>query len=305
MPQTSPRSVPIVQVDAFTTTPFAGNPAAVCLLDAPRPDTWLQALAAEMNLSETAFLEALDAREDADFALRWFTPATEVELCGHATLASAHVLWDGGRVPGDRPVRFTTASGVLTCVREPSSAPGVSSDSAAGSPLIWMDFPAQPATELGGEERSALDRDLTRALGAPPVRVARSRFDLLVELGSEEAVRGLEPDMAGLAQVEARGLIVTAPGANGGDGGDGGGGEELRHDFVSRFFAPRVGVPEDPVTGSAHCCLAPWWSERLGRANLTGYQASRRGGAVRTELQGERVRLGGAAITVFTGEVLI
>lgn len=282
-------SIPIAQVDAFATGPFTGNPAAVCQLSSPRPDHWLQSVAAEMNLSETAFLLPAGDGDEARFGLRWFTPATEVELCGHATLASAHVLWDIGRVPAGEAIRFDTASGVLTCVRdEAPPADGAGS----GGPLVWMDFPAQPATELAGDERRALGAELTRVLGAAPVRIGRSRFDLLVELDTEKTVRGLAPDMAGLAAVDARGVIVTASGP----GGEG-------HDFVSRFFAPRVGVPEDPVTGSAHCCLAPWWTERLGRERLTGYQASRRGGVVRTELRRTRVRLGGAAVTVFTGEL--
>jgi PhzF family phenazine biosynthesis protein len=294
--QDPPRpSIPIFQVDAFAAGPFSGNPAAVCLLPSPRPDDWLQSVAAEMNLSETAFLLPSGGDDGARFGLRWFTPATEVELCGHATLASAHSLWESGRVPAGAAIRFDTASGELTCELE-ESAPVPAGAGGAG-PSIWMDFPAQPATELAGEERGVLVDGLSRALGAPPVRIARSRFDLLVELGSEATVRGLRPDMVGLAAVDARGVIVTAAGEEGGEGED--------HDFVSRFFAPRVGVPEDPVTGSAHCCLAPWWAERLGRARLTGYQASRRGGVVRTELRGNRVRLGGAAVTVFTGELSV
>ena len=298
MSPTTPRaprpSSPIAQVDAFATGPFSGNPAAVCRLSSPRPDHWLQSVAAEMNLSETAFLLPVlrsTGSDEARFGLRWFTPATEVELCGHATLASAHVLWESGRVPAGEAIRFDTASGVLTCVRDEARA----EEGAAGAgTLIWMDFPAQPATEPAGDERRALEAALARVLGAPPVRIGRSRFDLLVELDSEETVRGLAPDMAGLAAVDARGVIVTAAGSRGAE-----------HDFVSRFFAPRVGVPEDPVTGSAHCCLAPWWTQRLGRERLTGYQASRRGGVVRTELRGARVRLGGAAVTVFTGELSI
>ncbi len=288
----TPAAFPVAQIDAFATGPFEGNPAAVCLLASPsddRPDAWLQAVAAEMNLSETAFLRPLADGDGATFGLRWFTPATEVALCGHATLASAHFLWQGGHVPASAPIRFETASGTLTCVREAAGPEGEGA-------LIWMDFPAKPATELSGAERRSLEAVLGPALGRPQggiARIARSQFDLLVELGAEEAVRALQPDMAGLEAVEARGIIVTAAARPAAEG--------AAHDFVSRFFAPRVGVPEDPVTGSAHCVLAPWWSGRLGRDRLTGIQVSRRSGVVRTVLDGERVRLGGGAVTVLTG----
>jgi len=273
--------IPLAQVDAFTDRPFAGNPAAVCLLPAARPADWLQDVAREMNLSETAFL----VPQTDGYALRWFTPATEVALCGHATLASAHYLWESGRASAEAPIRFETASGILTCTL--TGAGG----GADGAPIVWMDFPAQPPTELSADEAGPLAAALADALGADPVRVGRSRFDLLVELASEAAVRGLEPDRVALEAIEARGVIVTAAAGDPSAG----------YDFVSRFFAPRVGVPEDPVTGSAHCCLSPWWSARLGRERLTGYQASRRGGTVRTVLDGDRVRLGGRAVTVFTG----
>ena len=290
--------IPIAQVDAFTDRPFAGNPAAVCLLPeqraAPGDDSWFQAVAAEMNLSETAFLVRRAGTGEPGggrYGLRWFTPATEVDLCGHATLASAHLLWEAGHVPSEMPVRFETRSGSLTCERSGSE------DGAT----VWMDFPAQPAEELGGDEARALGEELAAALGAEPARLARNRFDLLAELPSEEAVRSLRPDLARLAEIEARGVIVTAAAeAGGADAGSSG-----QHDFVSRFFGPRVGVPEDPVTGSAHCCLAPWWSARLGRESLVGFQASRRGGVVRTELAGPRVRLGGRAVTVLTGELRV
>lgn len=260
-------SLRIVQVDAFTDRPFQGNPAAVCLLPEPREDTWLQAVAREMNLSETAFL----LREGDGFRLRWFTPAVEVDLCGHATLASAHALWEGGHAGHDEILRFHTRSGLLTAERD--------------GEWITLDFPAKP------EEETAAPAELARALGAEPVYVGKSHFDLLVELDSEAAVRALEPDIGMLRALPARGVIVTSRASTPG------------FDFVSRFFAPRVGVDEDPVTGSAHCCLGPYWQKRLGRDSFTAYQASARGGTVRVELHGDRVRLGGQAVTVLQAEL--
>jgi len=224
-------------------------------------------VAAEMNLSETAFLYP-----HADgWSLRWFTPAVEVDLCGHATLASAHVLWEWEHLHHGETARFQTRSGLLTARREGG--------------WIVMDFPSMPPREVAAPE------GLARALGVEPVHVGMSRFDLLVEVGTADEVRALRPALALLRQVEARGVIVTAR-------GDGGG-----HDFVSRFFAPRVGVDEDPVTGSAHCVLAPYWAGRLGRDALVGYQASRRGGVVRVRTAGDLVQLGGQAVTVLRGEL--
>lgn len=258
---------PIVQVDAFTDRPFAGNPAAVCILQGPREESWMRDVAAEMNLSETAFLHRLDD----GWSLRWFTPAVEVDLCGHATLASAHVLWQDGLLPPDVPARFHTRSGLLTAARQGS--------------WISMDFPAKP------EQQAPAPDGLEQALGVRPVYTGRSAFDWLVEVESEAVVRALTPDMGLLARVDARGVIATARA----DGGE--------YDFVSRFFAPRVGVPEDPVTGSAHCVLAPFWAGRLGRDELTGFQASRRGGIVKVRMAGDRVMLGGQAVTVMRGEL--
>jgi len=258
----------IVQADAFSDRRFAGNPAAVCVLEEARPDAWMQDVAREMNLSETAFLTPADD----GFGLRWFTPAVEVDLCGHATLASAHVLWEDGHLPPGQTARFHTRSGLLTA--EWSEG------------WIWMDFPASPPRAAEPQP------ELLRALGAEPRWVGTSRFDMLVELESERAVRTLEPDIARLRRVPTRGVIVTAR-------ADGGGA-----DFVSRFFAPAVGVDEDPVTGSAHCVLAPFWAERLGRDELTGFQASARGGTVRVRMRGERVLLGGQAVTVMRGELV-
>jgi len=259
--------LPLIQVDAFTDTPFAGNPAAVCLLDGARDDAWLQAVGAEMNLPETAFLTAA-----ADgFGLRWFTPTTEVDLCGHATLAAAHVLWELGRVAPEAAARFHTRSGVLTAIRRDG--------------WIELDFPAEPASVA--EAPAAL----AAALGAGAKWTGRNRFDWLVEVESAARVRALTPDLARLATVPTRGVIVTAPS------------DDARFDFVSRFFAPRAGVNEDPVTGSAHCALGPYWGERLGKRELLAYQASARGGVVRVRVSGDRVSLGGQAVTVLQGEL--
>lgn len=261
--------IPIIQVDAFTAEPFAGNPAAVCILSAPRPDAWMQQVAREMNLSETAFL--VPREEGTSFDLRWFTPAAEVDLCGHATLASAHVLWEDGHLPAGTTAHFYTRSGLLTARQQDG--------------WITMDFPARPAEETPAPER------LAEALGAEPLYVGQNGMDYLALLSDARAVRALAPEMRLLAQVPARGVIVTAPA------------EEEGVDFVSRFFGPRVGVPEDPVTGSAHCCLGPFWQQRLGKDRLVGYQASARGGTVRVHVRGSRVDLAGRAVTVLRGRL--
>jgi PhzF family phenazine biosynthesis protein len=251
-------------VDAFTDQCYRGNPAAVCLLDEPRDAAWMQSVAAEMNLAETAFLHPV-----ADgFALRWFTPTVEVDLCGHATLASAHVLWQDGHLAPGEIARFHTLSGLLTAKRGPSE--------------ILLDFPATPPVE------SPHPAGLAEALGVMEYRwVGETRFDLLVEVDRERTVRSLEPDMSALANIERRGIIVTAaPDA------------KQPYDFVSRFFAPASGVPEDPVTGSAHCALGPYWRQRIGRDRMVGYQASARGGTVSVTCLGDRVLLGGTAVVV-------
>ncbi len=258
----------ITQVDAFTSAPFAGNPAGVCVLPGPGRAEWMQRVAREMNLAETAFLHR---REDG-FSLRWFTPTVEVDLCGHATLASAHVLWEEGYLRPEAQARFYTRSGLLTADRR--------------GEWIEMDFPATPARP------AEAPTELTRALGVEPVFVGQSQFDYLVEVDSEETLRGLKPDMGLLERVPVRGVIVTCRGASG------------EFDFVSRFFAPQSGVPEDPVTGSAHCTLAPFWGERLGKTEMRAYQASARGGVLRVRVQGERVGIGGQAVTVLRGELL-
>ena len=238
-------SLTITQVDSFTDTPFRGNPAAVCLLPEPRDQAWMQSVAREINLSETAFL----VRRGDEFDLRWFTPAVEVDLCGHATLASAHVLWESGQLPSGRQARFRTASGLLTCDQDGA--------------WIAMDFPTTPAQPA--EPPAAL----LKALGVSALNVGRNVFDYVVEVASEDLVRSLAPDFGLLKTVGGRGVMVTAPASTSG------------YDFVSRFFGPAAGVDEDPVTGSAHCCLAPYWQERLGKDEMLAYQASARGGTVR------------------------
>jgi PhzF family phenazine biosynthesis protein len=265
-------SCAVYYVDAFTNTAFAGNPAAVCLLPAAREDDWLQAVAAEMNLSETAFLRP---HPDGGSRLRWFTPTHEVDLCGHATLASAHVLWTEGLLAPEAPARFRTASGVLTAARDEG--------------WITMDFPTDPPHPVD-PPAALLD-----GLGATaPVYTGRTDRDFLVHLPSAGAVRALDPVFPTLARLETRGVIATAVA----DGEDA--------DVVSRFFAPGVGVPEDPVTGSAHCALGPYWADRLGRTALTGRQVSARGGTVRVALSSpnaDRVELSGQAVTTLRGRL--
>jgi len=260
----------LLQIDAFTDRPFRGNPAAVCLLEGEKPAEWMQHLAAEMNLSETAFLRRLNG----DWSLRWFTPTVEVDLCGHATLASAHALWEEKILPAGETARFQTRSGLLTARR-------------AGE-WIELDFPAKP------QEPVAPPAGLLEALGVKcATHTGKSAFDYLVELDSEESVRRLEPDHARLRKLPVRGIIVTSRAAT------------KEFDFVSRFFAPGSGIDEDPVTGSAHCTLAPFWAARLHKNELVAYQASPRGGVVRVRLDGDRVKLGGRAVTVFRGELTV
>jgi len=260
-------------VDAFTARPFAGNPAGVVVLAAFPETAWMQRVAAEVNLSETAFLHPLPPGSEADFALRWFTPAVEVALCGHATLATAHVL-------GRDKTSFATLSGVLTAT-------------ATGDGWYTLDFPTAPLSPM------AAPPWLAGVLGAEIVSVHHTgpnTDDLLVELRDEATVRGLRPDLATLASKENRGVVVTARATEAGGG----------YDFVSRFFGAAAGVGEDPVTGSAHTALAPFWSERLGgRTELTGYQASARGGYVRVTLAGDRTQLTGQAVTTIDGELLV
>ena len=254
-------------IDAFTSRAFSGNPAAVCLLDQERDAGWMQSVAAEMNLSETAFVRPLGE----GYELRWFTPAVEVDLCGHATLAAAHALWQEERVRDSSPIHFQTKSGLLTAT--------------GNLGLIELDFPATEA------ERAEPPDGLIESLGVHPMFVGRSKFDFLVAVETEAEIRSLRPDFDTLKQVESRGVIVTSVA------------DDSRFDFVSRFFAPASGIDEDPVTGSAHCCLAPFWRDRLGKDTMTAYQASARGGVVHVRVTAQRVILGGQAVTVWRGEL--
>ena len=262
----------LLTVDAFTAEPFRGNPAAVCFLDGARSDAWMQRLAAELNLSETAFL----LPQAGAFRLRWFTPTTEVPLCGHATLASAHALWSTGRLAADEEARFDTKSGRLTARRAETR--------------IQMDFPSLPLAP------ASLPPAAAAALGATPVAVTHTdetqEHNYLLELDSEATVRGLKPDFPALRGL-SWGFIVTARAASG------------PYDFVSRYFAGYFGIDEDPVTGSAHCSLAPYWSAKLGKTALVGHQVSVRGGVVHVELRGERVLLSGDAVTVLNAELAV
>jgi PhzF family phenazine biosynthesis protein len=261
-------SLPIVQVDAFTSRPFEGNPAAVCVLPAARDAAWMQNVAREMNLSETAFL----VRGETGFDLRWFTPATEVDLCGHATLASAHALWEGGHLAKDEIARFQTKSGLLTARRIDD--------------WIELNFPSTPPAEAPEPD------GLSAALGVKPVFVGRSRFDYLVEVAGESVVKDLRPDFTAIRRLPVRGVIVTSTAST------------PSWDIASRFFAPAAGIDEDPVTGSAHCCLAPYWAAKLGKTTLIARQVSARGGTIRVTLDGDRVKLAGQAITVLRGELV-
>jgi PhzF family phenazine biosynthesis protein len=254
-------------VDAFTDHPFAGNPAAVCLPEEERPDRWLQDVAREMNLSETAFLIPA---EDG-YQLRWFTPTVEVDLCGHATLASAHVLYETARLSPGSPARFHTRSGLLSATRKDT--------------LIELDFPAEPVAPC------ATTMDPAEILGVPAFLAGKNRMDFLVEVPDENALRELQPDFENLSRLPCRGMIVTCRAVGG------------EFDFLSRFFAPGAGINEDPVTGSAHCCLGPYWGKKLGKTVMTGFQASARGGVVRVEVAGARVRIGGSAVTMLKGEL--
>jgi PhzF family phenazine biosynthesis protein len=261
-------SMPLFHVDAFTNKPFAGNPAAVCILSDQRPDAWLQQVGAEMNLSETAFVQ----RQDDGFRLRWFTPKVEVDLCGHATLASAHVLWEEGHAKPSEIIRFHTRSGVLTASRNGS--------------IIELDFPLIP------EEPAAPPPGVAEALGVDFKYVGKGRFDYLLEVESEAVLRSLAPNFRQLTGLAVRGLIVTSRSAR------------PEFDFVSRFFAPGAGIDEDPVTGSAHCCLATYWRKHLHKDSFVAYQASSRGGVVRVRISGDRAILGGQVVTVTRGELL-
>jgi len=257
-------TLPLTLVDAFTSVPFGGNPAAVCVLDGPRDEAWMRLVACETGMPATAFLHPTTD----GFGLRWFASAIELELCGHGTLASAHVLWENGSVAADQTTRFQTKGGLLTAVRRDG--------------WIELDFPAlidQPSPPAPG---------LIEALGVTPIYVGRSPLDYIVEIDGS-LVSGLRPDFPRLRQVDTRGVIVT------------GRSTDTAFDFVSRFFAPATGLDEDSVTGSAHCCLGPFWERRLGKSSFVARQVSARGGTVKVTLDSNRVRLAGQAITVFRG----
>jgi PhzF family phenazine biosynthesis protein len=261
-------TIPLFHVDAFTDRPFGGNPAAVCVLPSWKSESWLQGVAREMNLSETAFL----VKAAAVFELRWFTPKVEVDLCGHATLASAHILWQQGHTT-ENQICFSTKSGVLKAFREGND--------------IELDFPLKPETAAQAPP------GLLEALGTSAKYVGKNQFDYLVEVESEAALKGIAPDFKRLATLPVRGIIVTSKSTN------------PRFDFVSRFFAPGSGIDEDPVTGSAHCCLGDFWRKRLNKTKFVAFQASARGGIVKVRVANERVFLGGKAITVARGELLV
>ncbi|HSN83357.1 MAG TPA: PhzF family phenazine biosynthesis protein [Polyangiales bacterium] len=258
----------ITVVDAFTHVAFAGNPAAVCVLSEPTTDDWMQSVAQEMNHSETAFCIL---RADGTVELRWFTPTREVRLCGHATMAAAHVLWEEGWLAPNKGLRFSTLSGEL--IATPRGR------------IIELDFPARPASE------TSAPAGLLASLGVSAEWIGRDEDDYLLLLANEEAVRGCNPNFAALAEVDTRGVIITAPG------------DHDQVDFVSRFFAPRFGIDEDPVTGSAHCALAPFWSSRLGKTELTARQVSARGGELEVVLKGDRVTLRGTCATTLRGNL--
>jgi PhzF family phenazine biosynthesis protein len=279
-------SLPFLHVDAFTQDPFGGNPAGIVFLEGPRNAAWLQAVAAEMNLSETAFLLR---RADGRFDLRWFTPAVEVTLCGHATLASAHALWTTGRADASAPIVFETLSGALTA-RPATARSGSGSARTGADGAITIDLPLRPVTP------ATLPVDVLAALGVQPIAVHASGkgpggIDYIVECADEATVTAARPDMGPLKTVDG-GVILTARASTRG------------WDFVSRYFVPAFGIDEDPVTGSAHCALAPYWAERFGRPTLTARQVSKRGGTLQVAVDGDRVRLSGHAVTVLSGELL-
>ncbi len=259
--------IPLIQVDAFTNNAYKGNPAAVCVLPEPEPEEWMQQVAQEMNLSETAFFYP----EADGLRLRWFTPTVEVDLCGHATLATCHVLWTEGYLAADQEARFHTRSGLLTARRL--------------GDWIELNFPANPSHPI------EVPDGLEAVLGVKPVAVGENSLGYVVQVSTADQVKTLAPDFVALKHFPVRGVIVTSRG-------------DAPYDFTSRFFAPAIGIDEDPVTGAAHCCLGPYWQEQLGQSEFLAYQASPRGGVVKVHNEGDRVRLRGQAVTVFRGELL-
>ena len=258
----------IYQVDAFTNQPYKGNPAAVCILNESKEDKWMYNVAEEMSLPETAFIH----KKEGKYNLRWFTPTHEVDLCGHATLASAKVLWETENAKREENIDFHTKSGVLTAKSK--------------GDWIELDFPIEAEKEVDPPEK------LIKALDVKPKYVGKNRMDYLIEVDNKEIIQKIKPDFRMLKEVDARGIIVTSK-AN-----------SNRYDFVSRFFAPAIGIDEDPVTGSAHCCLAPYWKKRLNKNQFTAYQASNRGGTIKIKLGKERVYLSGQAVIIMEGNLL-
>lgn len=259
----------IFQVDAFTDKPFKGNPAGVCILEESASEEWMQNVAKEMAISETAFLHP----ESNGYALRWFTPEAEVDMCGHATLASAHILWEKGFAGRNETLRFFTKSGLLTA--------------SLNNDWIELDFPELP------ERETEVPSELMKALGVKKtIHVGKNAFDYLVELESEEEIRDLKPDFSMLSKITRRGVSVTAISSSD------------EYDFVSRLFAPAIGISEDPVTGSAHCCLGPYWMKKLNKNSFTAYQASERGGFLKVQVMGERVLISGKAVTIIEAKLL-
>jgi len=262
--------VPFFQVDSFTPEPYKGNPAGVCILDTNRDEVWMQLVAKEVNLSETAFVVQ---KSEQEFDLRWFTPTTEVDLCGHATLAASHILWEQNILSEDKEAVFSTKSGLLACKK--------------CSDKISMDFPSEKA------EKAEAPKGLLEALNINPLYIGKNRMDYIIEVESEKIVRALNPDFKALKAVKThRGIIITAKS------------DDEKYDFVSRFFAPAAGIDEDPVTGSAHCCLAPYWAEKLNKKEFKAYQASERGGGLDLLLSDDRVCITGKAVTVIAGKIL-
>jgi PhzF family phenazine biosynthesis protein len=257
----------IYVVDAFTDKTFKGNPAAVCITSEPLDDILMQSIATEMNLSETAFLYS----QQDGYSLRWFTPNAEVELCGHATLASAHILWETEILSKEQQAIFHTKSGLLTASKYDS--------------WIQLNFPAEPVNE------SECPSELIEALKIDPVYVGRNRFDYFIEIASEDVIKNLSPNFSMLGMIKTRGINITS--------------KSKDFDFISRCFFPALGVNEDPVTGSAHCGLAPYWSKKLNKTEMYAYQASARGGKLKIELQKDRVLIAGQAVTVMKNELLI
>lgn len=255
----------IYQADAFTEQPYKGNPAAVCIMEEYPAERWMQDVAAEMNLAETAFL----VPHNDGYKLRWFTPNSEVDLCGHATLASAHILWEKGFIRPDQEAVFYTKSGLLSAK--------------ISDGWIQLNFPATPEVSINAPQ------ELIEALGVKPVHTGKNVFDYLVEVEAEETVKNLQPDFTKLMRVPMRGVIVTA--------------KSIEYDFISRFFAPEVGIFEDPVTGSAHCCLGPYWQKKTGKDMFIAYQASERGGVLKVQVTGDRVLISGKAVTVMEGSL--